>query len=83
VIISSGARRLSAVTTTDLFMKLLLNLHYSGVESPFCWRAGDIAKKANKDVARFVRLDDGIDPAARGAVTNVGLLFVTGFYSRA
>jgi hypothetical protein len=64
-------------------MKLLLNLHYSGMEATFCGRSRDIAKELNEDLARFVRLDNGIDPAARCAVTNIGLFFVTRFYFRA
>ena len=60
----------------------LLNLHYSSVESPFRGRAANVAKELNKDIARFVRLDDGIDPAARGAVTNISLFFVTRFHFR-
>src|SRR4029077_7419636 len=55
-------------------------LNHAGVEAPFRGRSANITKKARKDVARLMRLDDGIDPATRGAITNVGLLFVTCLY---
>lgn len=50
------------------------------MEAPFGRRPADIAKKAHQGLARFMRLDNGIDPATRGAITNVGLLFVTCLY---
>src|SRR5205823_4865222 len=56
-----------------------LNLNDPCVEMRFRHRARDVFQKADQHVARFVRLNDGVHPAASGAVTNIGLLFVTLF----
>src|SRR2546430_5101894 len=56
------------------------DLNHAGVETPFRGRAANVPKKIHEDVARLMRLDNGIDPATRGAITNVGLLFVTCLY---
>ena len=46
------------------------------MESRFGHRTGNVLQQAGEDFACFVRLNDRVHPAARGAVTNIGLLFV-------
>ncbi len=60
-----------------------LDLHNARVESCFRHRTRNILQQAGEDLARFVWLNDGIYPAARGAVTNIGLLFVIFLHCRA
>src|SRR5436190_23091323 len=59
-----------------------LNLDDSGVEMRFWHWARNVFQETNEHVTRFVRLNDGIYPAARSAVANVGLLFVILFHLR-
>ena len=60
-----------------------LGLDDSGVEMRFRRWTRDVVQQANQHFTRFVRLNDSVHPAARGAVTYVGLLFVTLFHLRA
>ena len=53
-----------------------LDLHHAGVETRFRHWARDVLQQPNQNIARLVRLNDRVDPAARGAVANVGLFFV-------
>src|SRR5215510_7602789 len=57
-----------------------LHLDDSGMEMRFWRRARDVFQQTNKHVAGLVRLNDGVYPAARGAIANVSLLFVTLFH---
>ena len=41
-----------------------------------------IAAGRNEHIARLVRLNDRVDPAARRAITNVGLFFVSFLHLR-
>src|SRR6266481_3109396 len=60
-----------------------LRLDDSGVEMRFRHWTRNVVQKTNQYVARFVRLNDSVHPAARGAVADIGLLFVTLFHLRA
>src|SRR4029077_1467014 len=57
-----------------------LSLNDSGVETRFRHWARDVVQKTNQHVTRFVRLNDSVHPAARGAVADIGLLFVILFH---
>src|SRR5438874_2449233 len=46
------------------------DLNHAGVEVCFWHGSGDALQQADQDIAGFVRLNDGIDPAAGCAVTN-------------
>src|SRR6476620_11154006 len=60
-----------------------LSLNDSGVETRFWHWTRNVIQKTNEYVTRFVRLNDSVYPPARGAVANIGLLFVTLFHLRA
>src|SRR5204862_3337539 len=59
-----------------------LRLDDSGVEMRFRRWTRHVVQQANQHVTRFMRLNDSVHPAAGGAVTHVGLLFVTLFLLR-
>src|SRR3954471_1047580 len=59
-----------------------LNLDDSGMEVRFWHWARNVLQEMNEHVTCFVRLNNSIYPAARGAIANVGLLFVTLFHLR-
>src|SRR6478609_5342368 len=57
-----------------------LSLNDSGVETRFRHWTRNVVQKTNQHVTRFVRLNDSVHPAARGAVADIRLLFVILFH---
>src|SRR6266567_2267310 len=57
-----------------------LNLDDAGVKSRMRHWARDVLQQLHEHVARLMRLNDGIDPPARGAVANISLFFVILFH---
>src|SRR4029079_6182554 len=54
-----------------------LNLDYASVEMPL-WRGSrHVLQQTNQDIARLVRLNNPIHPAARRALPDAGFFFVT------
>src|SRR5688500_5995062 len=56
------------------------NLEHAGMELRFRLRTSSVTEGGHQDPARFVGLDDRIDPAAGGTVAHVGLLDVVAFH---
>src|SRR5687768_1801404 len=56
------------------------NLHHASMELRLRHRTAGIMKRRAQNRAGLMRLDDGIDPATRSAVTDVGLLRVIAFH---
>src|SRR5206468_8092665 len=53
------------------------NLDDASVEMPLWRGSGDVLQQTNQNIAGLVRLNNRIHPAARRAVPDVGLFFVT------
>src|ERR1041384_5040231 len=57
-----------------------LNLDDPGMKMRVRHGTRNVLEQLNQQVARFVRLNDRVDPAAGGAIANISLLFVALFH---